>query len=81
MRVGARHRVRLPASLALVGKALAQVQLAAAELDPELDPLLACRRLRGRSVLAELAGWADPQAFWRGPEAAAARVPGDRLSG
>jgi ubiquinone biosynthesis protein len=34
-----RHGVRLPASLALTGKALAQMQLATAELDPTLDPL------------------------------------------
>jgi predicted unusual protein kinase regulating ubiquinone biosynthesis (AarF/ABC1/UbiB family) len=32
------HGVRLPASLVLTGKALAQMQLAATELDPELDP-------------------------------------------
>jgi ubiquinone biosynthesis protein len=34
-----RHGVRLPASLALTGKALAQMQLAVAELDPTLDPM------------------------------------------
>jgi ubiquinone biosynthesis protein len=34
-----RHGVRLPASLALTGKALAQMQLATSELDPTLDPL------------------------------------------
>jgi ubiquinone biosynthesis protein len=34
-----RHGVRLPASLALTGKALAQMQLAVAQLDPTLDPL------------------------------------------
>src|SRR5256886_3985766 len=34
-----RHGLRMPAALALTGKALAQVQLAGAELDPELDPL------------------------------------------
>jgi len=33
-----RHRVRLPSSLALIGKAFGQMQLAAAELDPSLDP-------------------------------------------
>src|SRR5438477_11240396 len=36
--IASRHGVRLPAALALVGKALAQMQLTAAELDPELDP-------------------------------------------
>jgi predicted unusual protein kinase regulating ubiquinone biosynthesis (AarF/ABC1/UbiB family) len=33
-----KHQVRLPASLALVGKAFGQMQLAATELDPTLDP-------------------------------------------
>ena len=37
--IAVRHNVRLPASLALTGKAFAQMQLAAAELDPTLDPL------------------------------------------
>ena len=36
--VAARNDVRLPSSLMLIGKALAQMQLAAAELDPTLDP-------------------------------------------
>src|SRR5438874_8887503 len=48
-----RHGLRMPAALALTGKALAQVQLAVAELDPELDPLaplapLMVRVLAGR---------------------------------
>jgi hypothetical protein len=30
------HQVRLPSSLALIGKAFGQMQLAAAELDPSL---------------------------------------------
>jgi ubiquinone biosynthesis protein len=33
-----RHGVHVPASLALAGKALTQMQLATAELDPTLDP-------------------------------------------
>ena len=36
--ISVRHRVRLPSSLALIGKAFGQMQLAAAELDPSLDP-------------------------------------------
>jgi ubiquinone biosynthesis protein len=36
--VSLKHDVRLPASMALTAKALAQMQLAAAELDPALDP-------------------------------------------
>ena len=36
--IATRHGARLPASLALSGKAFGQMQLAVAELDPELDP-------------------------------------------
>jgi ubiquinone biosynthesis protein len=36
--IARRHGVRLPAALALSGKAFGQMQLAVAELDPELDP-------------------------------------------
>jgi len=36
--ISLRHDVRLPASVALAGKAFGQMQLATAELDPELDP-------------------------------------------
>jgi ubiquinone biosynthesis protein len=36
--ISIRHGIRLPSSLALTGKALAQVQMAVARLDPELDP-------------------------------------------
>jgi ubiquinone biosynthesis protein len=37
--ISLRHAIRLPASLVLAGKALAQMQLAAAQLDPGLDVL------------------------------------------
>src|SRR5207237_574889 len=36
--IGLQHGIRAPASLALAGKAFAQVQLTVAELDPTLDP-------------------------------------------
>jgi len=36
--ISLRYEVPLPASLTLTGKAMAQMQLATAELDPELDP-------------------------------------------
>ena len=59
--IAARHEMRLPASLALTGKALAQMQLTTAELDPTLDPFAVAgdyllRRLGGR-----LRERADPQ--------------------
>ena len=44
--IAARHGVRLPAELVLAGKALAQVQLTASALDPDLDPLAAGRLVR-----------------------------------
>jgi len=40
------HGVRLPVSLVLTGKALAQMQLTATELDPELDPFSVVGRFR-----------------------------------
>jgi predicted unusual protein kinase regulating ubiquinone biosynthesis (AarF/ABC1/UbiB family) len=40
-RISLRHRVRMPASLALAGKAFGQMQQTTAELDPELDPFSA----------------------------------------
>jgi predicted unusual protein kinase regulating ubiquinone biosynthesis (AarF/ABC1/UbiB family) len=49
-----RHGVRLPASLALVGKALAQVQLTVAELDPELDPFSVVGTFLARNMLGRL---------------------------
>jgi len=36
--ISLRHDIRMPASLALAGKAFGQMQLATAELDPGLDP-------------------------------------------
>ena len=38
IQIASRNGVRLPAALALSGKAFGQVQLAIAELDPSLDP-------------------------------------------
>jgi ubiquinone biosynthesis protein len=50
--ISVRHRVRLPSSLALIGKAFGQMQLAAAELDPSLDPFT----VAGDFYLRQLAG-------------------------
>ncbi|HEX9376884.1 MAG TPA: AarF/UbiB family protein [Actinomycetota bacterium] len=50
--ISIRHDVRLPSSLALTGKALAQMQLATAELDPDLDPFA----VAGQFVLKRLTG-------------------------
>jgi ubiquinone biosynthesis protein len=50
--ISVRHRVRLPSSIALIGKAFGQMQLAAAELDPALDPF----SVAGSFYLRQLAG-------------------------
>jgi len=50
--ISVRHQVRLPSSLALIGKAFGQMQLAAAELDPSLDPF----SVAGTFYLRQLAG-------------------------
>ena len=50
--ISVRHQVRLPSSLALIGKAFGQMQLAAAELDPSLDPF----SVAGSFYLRQLAG-------------------------
>jgi ubiquinone biosynthesis protein len=59
--ISAAHGVRLPASLALTGKALAQMQLAASELDPTLDPLSVVGTFLRRHVTTQVRGAADPK--------------------
>jgi predicted unusual protein kinase regulating ubiquinone biosynthesis (AarF/ABC1/UbiB family) len=59
--VAARNDIRLPASLALTGKALAQMQLATAELDPDLDPFSVAGTYLFRSLTGGLRERADPQ--------------------
>jgi ubiquinone biosynthesis protein len=60
-RVAARHGVRMPASLALAGKALAQVQLTAGQLDPELQPVELIGRFVARSLTRDLTRHGDPR--------------------
>jgi ubiquinone biosynthesis protein len=52
--IGMRHDVRLPASLALTGKALAQMQLATAELDPTLDPFAVAGQFVTRGLVERM---------------------------
>ena len=59
--ISGRHRVRTPASLALTGKALAQMQLAAADLDPELDPFSVIGGFLARNLVSRLRGAGDPK--------------------
>jgi ubiquinone biosynthesis protein len=62
--ISLRHGVPLPASLALTGKALAQMQLATAALDPELDPFDVAGAFLMRSVFKEMGGKLDPKALF-----------------
>jgi predicted unusual protein kinase regulating ubiquinone biosynthesis (AarF/ABC1/UbiB family) len=59
--IAARHDVRLPASLALAGKAFAQMQLAAARLDPELDPFAVIGDFLRRGFVRRFRRVADPK--------------------
>jgi ubiquinone biosynthesis protein len=61
--IAVRHHVRLPASLVLAGKALAQVQQTAAALDPELDPTAAIGSYVRARLLDALRRRGDPQAL------------------
>ena len=60
-RIAARHGVRMPASLSLAGKALAQVQLTAGQLDPDLQPVELIGRFVARSLTRDLARHGDPR--------------------
>jgi ubiquinone biosynthesis protein len=59
--IGARHRIQLPAALALSGKAFGQMQLAVAELDPTLDAFSVVGNFLLRSVGERLRDASDPQ--------------------
>jgi predicted unusual protein kinase regulating ubiquinone biosynthesis (AarF/ABC1/UbiB family) len=56
-----RHGVPIPASLALTVKALAQMQAAAAELDPNVDPFEVAGRFITRSTMKNVLAKADPK--------------------
>jgi ubiquinone biosynthesis protein len=59
--IAARHDVRLPAELALTAKALAQMQLAASVLDPELDPFSVVGRFMMRRLYERSRDAVDPK--------------------
>jgi ubiquinone biosynthesis protein len=59
--ISIRHDVPLPASLTLTAKALAQMQLATAELDPALDPFAVAGQFLMRKFRNEVTGRMDPQ--------------------
>lgn len=59
--ISIRHDVPIPASLALTGKAMAQMQLATAELDPDLDPFAVAGSFLMRSLTGRIRDKADPK--------------------
>ena len=84
--VSARHDVRLPASLALTAKALAQMQLAAAELDPDLDPFSVVGHFLFRRLLGRVREGLDPKGIFYEAQKLKVRVSGlaeafERLAG
>jgi len=59
--IALRHGVPLPASLTLTTKALAQVQLATAELDPKLDPFEVAGKFLMRWIVKRMSTTLDPK--------------------
>lgn len=58
-----RHGVPMPASLTLAAKALAQVQLATANLDPKLDPYDVAGKFLMRVMIKRMGAALDPKAI------------------
>jgi ubiquinone biosynthesis protein len=64
LQIASRHGIRLPASLALSGKAFGQMQLAVTKLDPSLDPFRVIGRFLLRNVGQRLRRQANPQQLY-----------------
>ncbi len=71
------HGVRLPAPLVLTGKAMAQMQLAACELDPELDPFSVVGRFLMKNLVTRAQASADPKRLFY--DVQKLKVRGERL--
>jgi len=72
--ISVRHRVRLPSSLALIGKAFGQMQLAAAELDPSLDPFSVAGSFYLRRLAGQVRTMANPGQLFYESQKLRARV-------
>ncbi len=59
--IAVRHNIRVPPSLVLAGKAFAQMQQVAAQLDPTLDPFDIAQRFLLRRTLRQLTRDLNPQ--------------------
>jgi predicted unusual protein kinase regulating ubiquinone biosynthesis (AarF/ABC1/UbiB family)/nucleotide-binding universal stress UspA family protein len=62
--IAIRHEVALPASLALTGKALAQMQLATTTLDPTLDPFAVAGSFLTKGLLERVRDRLDPKTLF-----------------
>jgi ubiquinone biosynthesis protein len=62
--ISLRYGVPLPASLTLTAKALAQMQLAASQLDPTIDPFDVAGKFLMRSVLSGMGTKLDPKTLF-----------------
>jgi predicted unusual protein kinase regulating ubiquinone biosynthesis (AarF/ABC1/UbiB family)/nucleotide-binding universal stress UspA family protein len=72
--IAVRHEVRIPPALALAAKAMSQMQLAAGELDPTLNPLEVARSFGVRHALQQLGAVVDPQRIFYNLQKGKARV-------
>ncbi len=84
--IAIRHEVPLPASLTLTSKAMAQMQLTAAELDPDLDPFEVAGSFLMRSMTARIKEKIDPKWLFYESQKLRVRVTGlieafERLTG
>jgi ubiquinone biosynthesis protein len=62
--IASSHGVRLPSALALSGKAFGQMQLAVAELDPDLDPFTVVGSFLMRSLRERVRREAEPERIY-----------------
>ena len=62
--IALRHDVALPASLTLTAKALAQMQLAAATLDPDVDPFDVAGKFMMRNLVRGMGSKLDPKTLF-----------------
>jgi predicted unusual protein kinase regulating ubiquinone biosynthesis (AarF/ABC1/UbiB family) len=72
--IAIRHDVPLPASLTLTTKALAQVQLAVAQLDPDLDPFAVAGSFLGRNLLSKVRSGFDPRSLFYASQKLSLRI-------
>jgi predicted unusual protein kinase regulating ubiquinone biosynthesis (AarF/ABC1/UbiB family) len=72
--ISVRHNVRVPSSLTLMGKAFAQMQLVAAELDPTLDPFAVAESFMLRNTLRQVRENIDPKKLFYDLQKAKLRV-------